>query len=645
MTQWDYECDVLVAGSGAGGVTAAYTAAREGLKAILVEAADRFGGTTSFSGGGGVWFPANAVLQRGGFADDSLEVAAQYYHAVVGDRTPRALQDAYLRGGIEVIDYLDSDPHLDFTPYPWPDYYGEVEGARADGGRHMVPTPLTPEELGEWHDQIRGTLDTERLGAPAPDLVVGGRALIGRFLKAIAAFDSAQLMRSTALVELVTEDGRVVGAVVEQGGTRKRIRAERGVILAAGGFEQNDEMRGKFGVPSRAIHSMGPATNTGTAHQAAMAVGASVDLMEQAWWSPGIVQPDGGAVFTLDFRGGIFVDSKGKRFFNESEAYDRAGRSMLEHASGVQDPRFWLVYDDRDGIVPPARIPMVSLSEPAEYESRGLWHTADSLAELAEKIGVPAEALEGSVARFNELVELGTDTDFGRGDQPYDNFFSGGEKPLTPITQGPFHAAAFGVSDLGTKGGLRTDTKSRVLDSEDRVIEGLFATGNTMAAPSGETYPGGGNPIGTSLLFGYLAARSIADDAKAASAPSAEAIRDRVNSYLSAVSAKRGRQVAAHYSENAVIEDPVGGGSTIQGIENITEFFAELDKSEKVEAELLGDIRVAGNQAAFPFEVRITGGGYSTTMRPVNVMTFNESLKVTDMKSFWSAAEIEVAPA
>lgn len=644
MTQWDYECDLLVVGSGAGGVSAAYTAAREGLNVILIEAADRFGGTTSFSGGGGVWFPANPVLQRGGFADDSLEEAAKYYHAVVGDRTPRALQEAYLEGGPKVIEYLETDPHIEFMPYPWPDYYGEVEGARNDGGRHMIPTPITAAELGEWHDQIRGTLDTERLGAPSPDLVVGGRALIGRFLQAIAAYDSAVLLRGTALNELISEEGRVVGAVVLQDGERKQIRASRGVILAAGGFEQNDDMRQQYGVPGAAKHSMGPVTNTGAAHLSAIALGASVDLMEQAWWSPGIVQPDGGAVFTLDFPGGIFVDAEGKRFVNESEAYDRAGRAVISQYPGVRDPRFWLIYDDRDGIVPPARVPMVSLSEPHEYESRGLWHTADTLGELAEAIGVPAEALESSVNRFNELVAGGTDEDFGRGELAYDTFFTDGQKPLVPIEQGPFHAAEFGLSDLGTKGGLRTDTVGRVLDSSDQAIKGLFATGNTMAAPSGETYPGGGNPIGTSLLFGHLAALTVAEETRAQATPAAEEIRARVNSYLTAVSARDGAEVASHYSEAAVIEDPVGGAQ-VSGIENITEFFSALSQSEHVEAKLLGDVRVAGNQAAFPFEVRIAGGGYVTTMRPVNVMTFDESLQVTDMKSFWNAEEIEVTPA
>ena len=120
-------------------------------------------------------------------------------------------------------------------------------------------------------------------------------------------------------------------------------------------------------------------------------------------------------------------------------------------------------------------------------------------------IGVPPQNLTDTVARFNEFAAHGTDEDFGRGDEPYDRAFSGGASPLHPIDQPPFHAAAFGVSDLGTKGGLRTDTAARVLDTTGQVIPGLYAAGNTMAAPSGTTYPGGGNPIGTSMVFSHLA--------------------------------------------------------------------------------------------------------------------------------------------
>ncbi len=112
--------------------------------------------------------------------------------------------------------------------------------------------------------------------------------------------------------------------------------------------------------------------------------------------------------------------------------------------------------------------------------------------------------------RFNELAQRGDDEDFGRGRESFDRAFTGGASPLVPIDTPPYRAAAFGISDLGTKGGLRTDIDARVLDADDRPIPGLYAAGNTMAAVSGTTYPGGGNPIGASLLFSHRAALHMA---------------------------------------------------------------------------------------------------------------------------------------
>ncbi|MGV0796322.1 FAD-binding protein, partial [Mycolicibacterium elephantis] len=166
----------------------------------------------------------------------------------------------------------------------------------------------------------------------------------------------------------------------------------------------------------------------------------------------------------------------------------------------------WMVYDDREGEVPPVKATNVSMVETARYRAEGLWQTADTLEGLARLIGVPAPNLIRTVQRFNDMVAAGEDRDFGRGNEAYDRAFSNGELPLVPIDKPPFHAAAFGLSDLGTKGGLRTDDRARVLDASDNPIAGLYAAGNTMAAVSGTAYPGGGNPIGASMLFSHLAA-------------------------------------------------------------------------------------------------------------------------------------------
>lgn len=505
---WDEECDVLVVGSGGGALTGAYTAAREGLDVLVVEATDRFGGTTAYSGGG-MWLPCNAVLRRAG-DDDTLEDARTYYRAVVGDRTPQALQDAFLDHGAPLVDYLEQDEAFAFQVLPWPDYFGAAPKARA-GGRHIIPSPLPYDALGALAGAIRDTVPTERAGHPPAPALSGGRALIGRLLLALSHQPRARLRRDATCQQLIREDGRVVGAVIDGAAGLWRVGVRRGVLLAAGGFERNQDLRDRYDVPGQATDSMGAPGNLGRALEAAVAVGASTDLMSEAWWSPGVTHPDGTSSFSLWFTGGLFVDGTGRRFVNESLPYDRIGRVVLERIDqGEVSLPFWMVFDDRDGPRPPIRATTVPMGETDAYVRAGLWHSADSLSALAEKIGVPAQVLLDTVERFNGFVSAGHDGDFGRGDEAYDRSFSGGRSPLVPVTQGPFHAAAFGLSDLGTKGGLRTDDRARVLDHAGLVIPGLYAAGNSQAAVSGTTYPGGGNPIASCMVFAHLAALDLA---------------------------------------------------------------------------------------------------------------------------------------
>ena len=310
---------------------------------------------------------------------------------------------------------------------------------------------------------------------------------------------------------MVTSNDGVVGAVVEQDGRRRAIRARAGVLLAAGGFESNPALRQRFGVPGDARDTMGAPGNLGLALQAGMAAGAAIDLMDQAWWSPGFTHPDGRSAFSLWFTGGIFVNQDGKRFVNESGPYDRIGKTVVDQiACGAMTLPFWMIYDDREGRVPPVKATNVSMVEPERYVEAGLWHTADTLPELAAGIGVDAENLVSTLKRFNEFVAAGVDEDFGRGEAAYDRVFSGGQSPMVPIDTPAYHAASFGLSDLGTKGGLVTDSHARVLDTDGNPIEGLYAAGNTMAAVTGTVYPGGGIPIGASMLFSHLAALDMA---------------------------------------------------------------------------------------------------------------------------------------
>ncbi len=508
---WDDDVDVLVVGSGGGALTAAYTAAKEGLSVLLVEASEFYGGTTAYSGGGGMWFPNNAGLQRAGNSDTPQD-ARDYFRGVVGDRTPEALQDAFLETGAKLVDYLEADEAFPFKVLPWPDYFGEHPSA-SDEGRHVVMKGLRAEVLGELSDSVRGPLERERAGAPAPDWLIGGRALVGRHLLALRQFPEAETRLNARFDELLLDDasGDVLGAVISQADGPRRVRARRGVLLAAGGFEQNDELRAEHGVPGVARDSMGAPANHGLAFSAGVAVGADTDLLDQAWWSPGLTHPDGSSTFSIMFTGGIFVDGHGQRFVNESAPYDRIGREVLDRvAAGEMTLPYWMVYDNRAGERPPVGSASIPIGETQDYRDAGLWVSADTLEELAQKIGVPAQNLVQSVARFNDLAAAGQDTDFGRGDTAYDRSFFGGGSPLVPLTGGPFHAAQFGVSDLGTKGGLRTDEHARVLRADGSAIGGLYAAGNTMAAVSGTVYPGGGNPIGACMVFSHLAALDMA---------------------------------------------------------------------------------------------------------------------------------------
>ena len=345
----------------------------------LVEATDQFGGTFAYSGGGGMWYPCNPVLIRAG-SDDTIDEALRYYRDVSSATARLAeLQETYVRGGAALIEYLERDEGFAFKILPWPDYYSSVPGARNDGLRHIVSKAVPDDRLGRFQGQVGGPLDHERLGAPQPDLLTGGRALVGRFLAAMADNPAVAAHLNTSLVELIVDDGRVTGGVVECEGERRLIRARRGVLLAAGGFEQNDAMRAEYGVPGAAVDTMGAPANIGLAHRAAIAVGASTDLMDQAWWSPGLVHPDGRAAFALCFTGGIFVDGAGRRFVNESAAYDRLGREIIRAVSdGAIGEHYWMVYDSRAGEQPPVMATNVSFSPTSEYQSAGLWVQADT---------------------------------------------------------------------------------------------------------------------------------------------------------------------------------------------------------------------------------------------------------------------------
>jgi succinate dehydrogenase/fumarate reductase flavoprotein subunit len=522
---WDFECDVLVVGSGGGALTGAYAAASQELDTLVIEATDKFGGTTCYSGGA-VWLPGNQASARDGL-DDTNDTALDYFQTVVGDRTARDLQRAFVRNAPKVVELLERSPHIRFFWFAFPDYYGDIGCPPAHArGRDILVAPLPVAEAGSFANQIRSSMPQDISGFPEPDFLGGGRALVGRIL--LACQDAnARLQLNCSLEELIVEDGRVVGAVADHGGRPVRIRARRGVLMAAGGFERNQQMRDEFGVAGSADWSCGAPGGTGKAISAGLKIGAATDLMSECWWMPGLIQPNGRTGFIAAVNGGIIVNAAGERFGNETGPYDRFGRKMRAgHATGVDHVPAWWIWDASLGdAVPSAAISMPVLDFDT-YDQAGLWRRGQTLAELAGKIGVSADGLERTVARFNGFCESGVDEDFHRGETPYDIYIArelaavmgrnppnpvGSPNPcLIPIRTGPFYAAKVVLGDLGSKGGLKTDANSRVLRRDGSVISGLYAAGDTMAAASGEHYPAPGTPIGSCMVFSYLAAMDMA---------------------------------------------------------------------------------------------------------------------------------------
>ncbi|MCW2798869.1 MAG: 3-oxosteroid 1-dehydrogenase [Aeromicrobium sp.] len=544
--------DVVVVGAGGAGMTAALAAAEHGLDTVLIEKSTYFGGSTARSGGG-VWIPGNAALKTAGqvSATDRQE-ASDYLQAIVGDEVPKERRETFLDRGPEVIDFLlDKTPvKLKWVP-DYSDYLPEQPGGRPKG-RSVEPVPMDGRMLGKELDHLHPpyakapanlivtqadfrkiSLGLRTLRGPLTMMKVVimrminslrgrkmyamGNALTISLRKALVDAD-VPVLYETALTGLVIEGGRVVGVRAEHDGKEVVIRARRGVILGSGGFEKSEALREKYlPSPTDADWSTAAATNTGAGIEAGVAIGAAIDLMDDAWWGPTIPLPSG-PWFCLAERnlpGSIIVNSAGKRFMNEALPYVEATHAIYEgEATGVSHVPAWLVMDQRyrnrylfAGLSP--RMPF-----PGRWYKFGTVRKAASLAKLATEIDVPAEALEETIQRFNGFATTGNDEDFHRGDSAYDRYYADPRvKPnpsLHSIDKGPFYAVKIVPGDLGTKGGIVTDERARALRPDGSVIDGLYAAGNCSSAVMGHTYAGPGATIGPAITFGYLAAEDIA---------------------------------------------------------------------------------------------------------------------------------------
>jgi 3-oxosteroid 1-dehydrogenase len=495
--------DLVIVGSGGGAMTAAHLAQKLGLSTVVIEKTDKLGGTSAYSGGA-CWLPGSAVQQRAGIAD-STESARTYLGAIL-DQPDREKVKAFLAEAPRLVAALEEDPALAFEWLPFPEYF-EAPG-RVSLGRSIQPVNIRRNELPDHVAAlVRSPVERDRAGEGGRKTLSGGQSLIARLLHAFVR-DGGVVLTSHCVDTLLVDDGRVVGVRATTATGPAEIRARRGVLIGAGGFERNPQWRKEYGVPGDAAWTMAPRdTNTGEPIAAAVAVGAATDLLDQGWFCPGLEHPDGSGSFTLGFRGGVMVDQRGRRYANECLPYDRFGRMMAAAPERIPS---WFVFDSREG----GRLPAIAMPEgaPDEHLAAGTWRRADTIEALADQLDLPE--LGDTVARFNRFAASGVDEDFGRGSDEYDTFFAGGDGPnkaLVPVDLAPYYAARFVLSDLGTKGGLVTDAHARVLRGDGSVIAGLYATGNSSASVVGAVYPGPGAPLGTAMVFGSLAVQDLAD--------------------------------------------------------------------------------------------------------------------------------------
>ncbi|OBI85310.1 FAD-binding protein [Mycobacterium asiaticum] len=560
---FDRVVDVLVVGSGAGGMTAALTAAAAGLDVLVIEKSPQFGGSTALSGGG-IWVPGAPAQRRAGYSPDPQAVV-QYLRQITDGLVSDARLRQYVESAPRMLEFLEGlSPWLEFVWKPgYADYYPELPGGSELGSTINVP-PIDLRRLGDDEDKLLQPLALAPKGIWLGPMELrsfyrirqswAGKAvllkLIARMVRArvfgerIAAIGQSLAARlrlalrdggvplwlNTPMIELRTDaDGSVVGALVDRGGTPLRIGARRGVILASGGFDHDMAWRKEHQPVVDQDWSFGNPAATGDGIRAGQQVGAATDLLDEAWWFPAIQWPDGRMQFMLNERmmpAQFIVNGDGKRFINEAAPYMDFGHAMIEgQKTGVTHIPCWLITDHRSfnryvvgGHLPIPKVPGAPVPTgrkvPKAWLNSGVVKAASTWEELAAKIGVPAQQLRATATRFNELAHRGHDDDFCRGDSVYDNYYGDPTLPnpnLYPLGGPPYYAFRVVLGDLGTSGGLRTDEFARVLRDDDTAIPGLYAVGNTSAPVMGRSYAGAGATIGPAMTFGFVAANHAAN--------------------------------------------------------------------------------------------------------------------------------------
>ena len=526
--------DIVVIGSGGAGLTAALSAAKSGAKVLVLEKSGKLGGNTSISGGQ-VWVPNNHHMLAQGI-HDSEEAAHAYLEKVVDGTTSKDVIDVFIKEAPKAIKYIEENSPLRFhSMTKFPDYRQEFPGS-VEGGRTLDPDPISAEIVGDWAELIHEgphfsavtyeenskwnafaypenidfDLIADRL---ANDIRTLGAALVVGLVK--GCLDAGVRFEVNAGVDrLIKDNNRISGVEVTIDGEKQLIEAKKGVVIASGGFEFNEEftkryLRGPINGP------IGVPTNTGDGLKMALDVGADVAHLNEAWWCPTMKIYDEEFEDTQVYRlargerslpGSILVNRAGKRFVNEAANYNDMAKAFHNFDATKYEYSnlpAWIIFDGRFR----SKYSIMTLM-PGDPDPDWMFR-ADTLQELAEKVGIDAEQLEKTVERFNQFAKDGKDPDFQRGESKYDSYYGDPKnKPnagLGPIDQGPFYALPVYSGTLGTKGGAVTNANAQVLNVWGEPIPGLYAAGNAAASIMGPGYPGAGGTLGPAIAFGYIA--------------------------------------------------------------------------------------------------------------------------------------------
>ncbi|AZI36848.1 3-ketosteroid delta(1)-dehydrogenase [Caenibius tardaugens NBRC 16725] len=554
---WDKEVDVLVVGSGAGGLLTALVASKNNADVLIVEK-DKLWGGTSATSGGGIWIPGSDLARAAGF-EDNLDEAFTYLRALSADNVPDANIQAYVDNAAPMLRWVTDNTQVQYDAVPYPDYHAENPGGSTRGFRTHLPRTFDGKQLG-------ADIRTQRFPSPAASLfgflqwtfaetnellyrskgwfthltinmarywldlpfrftsgkdrrLTLGNSLTGGLRLALNE-RNVPLWLESPLTELVRDGDKVTGAVITHNGKPMRIGVRKGVVLAAGGFDRNQAMRDENAplYPTAKI-SGGVTSNTGDSIRAGQAIGAKTMNMQSTWAAPVFYIPgeDRGRLCTIEraLPGCIMVNQKGERYLNEAASYHVTGQLMAkrEHEHGDASPS-WMVFDYRYRHQFPMG-PLYPLIP--DWAQRGdvklVLKKAKTIEELAEQMGVDPTRLSATIAHFNEHAAKGEDPDFHRGEAAYDKMYGDQRNQpnpcLRPLTDAPFYAMPVYPGDIGTNGGLLTNAKAQVIGDNGQPIQGLYAVGNNAASAMGESYPGAGVTLGPAMTFGYIAARDM----------------------------------------------------------------------------------------------------------------------------------------